>query len=287
MHIINHQECIGENYSKIPWWSLGKTVLATAIFVLSENNQVDLNHKYYDLDGTLGDLLRHESGLTDYGGVNAYHEAVANKEDAWPVEKLMLEVDGDRLIYEPGESWRYSNIGYLYIKQLIESVTKKNINEALKDLLFNKINIHDVSVVTTKEALLDSIGVIEDYDPNWVYHGLIMGSLSSACLFFDALSQGQLITRASLEYMLTPYELNFEMGDRPWKKPSYGYGVMIDNQPNKLFSYGHTGGGPGSVIAVYHFPNLIPPITVGSFKADDNGDFVENEVMKTICNLDR
>ncbi|MBP0576004.1 hypothetical protein J8J27_35320, partial [Mycobacterium tuberculosis] len=39
---------------------------------------------------------------------------------------------------------------------------------------------------------------------------------------------------------------------RPWQRPGYGLGLMMDGAAPSAF--GHTGGGPGSVVAVYHDP---------------------------------
>jgi hypothetical protein len=55
---------------------------------------------------------------------------------------------------------------------------------------------------------------------------------------------------------------------------------MIDpNGPLGMW-YGHSGGGPGSVCAVYHFPTLRPPRSVAVFADGDDEGAVERAVLE-------
>ncbi|MBP0651160.1 serine hydrolase, partial [Mycobacterium tuberculosis] len=67
-------------------------------------------------EATLAELLQHRAGLDDYGGLAAYHAAVAAGDDAWPVERLLQAVGpaADR------GGWRYSNVGYLHVRRFLE-----------------------------------------------------------------------------------------------------------------------------------------------------------------------
>jgi hypothetical protein len=51
--------------------------------------------------------------------------------------------------------------------------------------------------------------------------------------------------------MLTPFGLPGPVPERPWNVPGYGLGVMTGETKAGLRVAGHTGGGPGSAIAVY------------------------------------
>ena len=57
--------------------------------------------------------------------------------------------------------------------------------------------------------------------------------------------------------------------DRPWKTAGYGLGVMMDIETELGRCFGHSGEGPGSVCAVYHFPDCNPPRTVAAFAAHE------------------
>ena len=90
---------------------------------------------------TLRHLLQHRSGLANYGGFRAYHEAVDRGDDAWPVPELLDRLDADRLRYPAGEGWDYSNIGYLFVAQLIEATAGAELDEALQRLVLKPLGI--------------------------------------------------------------------------------------------------------------------------------------------------
>lgn len=281
LYIINQKMNELEDNPYIPWWSIAKTVIATAIFKLVEQDKLSLTEKYFGLEGTLEQVLRHEAGIPDYEFLKSYNDAVTNKEKAWPPEEMLVRSNVEKLRYKPGESWAYSNIGYYYLRLLIEKATNLSLEEAINQLVFYDIGINDVIVAKDEDDLLKCTnGVKSEYDPNWVYHGMLIGSLKSACIFIDKLASGEIINKSSFNKMKEPYELNFEMGNRPWSKPSYSYGMMVDNQEGILHSYGHTGGGPGSVVAVYHFPNGRDKVTIASYSSVEDESIVENDVVR-------
>ena len=46
-------------------------------------------------------------------------------EDAWPADEMLARTAADRLVYEPGKGWGYSNIGYTFVRRLIEQATDR------------------------------------------------------------------------------------------------------------------------------------------------------------------
>ena len=104
----------------MPWWSFGKTALASATLVLVAQGRLQLDAPVGGHPYTLRQLLGHRAGLRCYGTVWAYHEAVAAGDPPWPVADLLRRVDADTLDYRPGQSWGYSNIGYLLVRRLVE-----------------------------------------------------------------------------------------------------------------------------------------------------------------------
>ena len=106
----------------VPWWSFGKTILAATALRLVEQRRLSLDDKLGAY--TLRQLLRHEAGLADYGGVAAYHQAVAAGDAPWSEDELMARADAERPLYPAGAGWTYSNIGYLRVRALIEDDPK-------------------------------------------------------------------------------------------------------------------------------------------------------------------
>jgi hypothetical protein len=112
------------------------------------------------------------------------------------------------------------------------------------------------------------------YDPKWVYHGLLVGPLDSAARLLQRLLTGDLLPRHLLSAMLDQYPVGRPIAGRPWKTPAYGLGLMIGETTNGELIAGHTGGGPGSAVAVYH--RLDKPIgTAAAFEPEGTDATVE------------
>lgn len=236
----------------IPWWSFTKTVLAATALSLVRDGRAGLDTEVLGQPFTLRQLLRHEAGLADYSELAEYHAAVANSEPAWSTGEMMQRLDGLRLRYKPGTGWRYSNVGYWLIGTLIEQLTDLTLEEAVLQRAMTPLGLSDVRLAKTRADLKSTVpGITPDYDPAWVYHGLLIGPVSHAALFLDRLLAGNLISNDLLEQMQTVRPLGGPMAGRPWITPGYGLGVMKGSISDELSLCGHTGCGPGSVIAVY------------------------------------
>ena len=236
----------------VPWWSFTKTVLAVTALSLVRDGLVGLDDPILDQPFTLRQLLRHEAGLADYGELAEYHTAVANNEPAWSADEMMQRLEGARLRYSPGTAWRYSNVGYWLIGKLIERVTDLALEEAVSRRALTPLGLSSVRFAKTRADLQEtSPGNPPNYDPAWVYHGLLIGPLSQAALLLDRLLTGHLLPTDLLQAMQTARTLGGPIPGRPWVTPGYGLGVMQGTTEGGLILCGHTGCGPGSVIAVY------------------------------------
>ena len=122
-----------------PWWSFTKTVLAIVALRLVEDGRLELDGKRPGKPYTLRQLLQHRAGVTNYGGLEAYHRAVARRETPWSREELLERVSGDVLVFEPGTAWQYSNVGYMFVREAIEQATEAPLGEALRMLAIEPI----------------------------------------------------------------------------------------------------------------------------------------------------
>ncbi|WP_457092979.1 serine hydrolase domain-containing protein [Microvirga sp. P5_D2] len=236
----------------VPWWSFTKTILASAALVLVEKGSISLDEPLSDKPYTLRHLLQHRSGLPDYGGLRSYHEAVAKGEKPWPVSQLVKEADAERLRYAPGEGWDYSNIGYLFVRHVIETVTGQNLDMALRELVLDPLDIKSARIALDPHDLDDvAMGSAQAYHPSWVYHGLLVGSVTDAALLLHRLMSGALLPREILHQMQSAHVLGGPIEGRPWQVPGYGLGLMKGETTTGKTVTGHTGGGPGSTVAVY------------------------------------
>jgi CubicO group peptidase (beta-lactamase class C family) len=255
----------------VPWWSFTKTVLAAAALVLVRDGLVGLDEPVEGRPYTLRHLLQHRSGLANYGGLRAYHEAVGRGDDPWPVAELLNRLDAERLRYPAGEGWDYSNVGYLIVGQLIDTMTGSDLNAALQRLVLAPLGITSARIARERADLEHvTMGSAQGYHPGWVYHGLLVGTVADAALLLHRLLEGSLLTPEPLQEMLTPCTLQGPVRGRPWQSPGYGLGTMTGETTSGLKVGGHTGGGPGSTVAVYRDLGGAQPRTAAFFRTRED-----------------
>jgi CubicO group peptidase (beta-lactamase class C family) len=257
----------------VPWWSFTKTVLATAALVLVRDGRLQLDQPLAGRPYSLRQLLQHRAGLTDYGSLPAYHQAVARHGDAWPVGELLERNNAGQLLQAPGERFAYSNIGYLFVRQLIEDATGQDMGAALNHLVLRPLGIERVRLATRRADLADvSMGENHDYDPGWVYHGLLVGPLRQAALLLDRLMSGTLLPPDLKAAMLERHPVGGAIAGRPWTTPGYALCLMSGGIAGGGEMTGHTGSGPGTTIAVYRSPAR----TAAAFSPGDDPGPVEH-----------
>ncbi|RDI56776.1 serine hydrolase domain-containing protein [Microvirga subterranea] len=267
----------------VPWWSFTKTVLAAAALVLVRDGSLALEEPLPGRSYTLRHLLQHRSGVANYGGVAAYHEAVARGDEPWPVRILLERTQAERLRYPPGEGWDYSNIGYLFVRQLVEEATGEPLDAALRRLVLAPLGIRTARIASAP-ADLDQVpmGDATGYHPGWVYHGLMVGSVEEAALLLDRLLKGGFLPDHLLADMRSVHALPGPIADRQWVRPGYGLGLMSGEVASGQVVEGHTGGGPGSTIAVYRTASGMKPRTAAYFATTDRRKEAEDETFRLL-----
>jgi D-alanyl-D-alanine carboxypeptidase len=256
----------------VPWWSFTKTVIAVACFRAAEAGQLDLQAAAWPGGCSLLDLLRHEGGLPDYGAWPEYHAAVAARHTPWPAAAVIQR--GLTTAGPPGP-WAYSNIGYALVTSLITDRFRLPLSEVLKTWVLAPARATSPRLAITAADLAGVVGVDPGYDPNWVYHGLLVGELRDAARIARALAAGELLGASFARELLRPTFLpNFGTAAQP--DPAYGAGVMLPGLPSGLRLIGHTGSGPTSDIAVYAQSTPAGVVAVAAFS--DEGSDVEGHV---------
>src|SRR5262245_59450260 len=173
----------GEYSCLVPWWSITKSVLAAAVLKLSDLGALHLNAAFADWPFTIRQLLQHTSGLPNYGGP-AYQQAVASGNAVWSVDELLTRRNARRLLSTPGETWAYSNIGYLLLRNLIERTTGADLDTGLRRLIFLPLHITRTRIAKTASDMEETLwGNPTSYDPRWVFHGLLIGPPTDAVSF--------------------------------------------------------------------------------------------------------
>lgn len=225
---------------------------------------------------TLRQVLRHASGLPDYGGLPAYHAAVRRGDMPWSDEDYFVNTHADHLLFPPGQGWRYSNIGYLVVRRLLEAVLQTPLSEIVATELCAPLGLSATRVLTRDEDLATLVfgpsielgregqpaAVAERYHLGWVAHGVVASTVTETAAVVAALfDEDCLLPPNLLREMCTVTPLPV-MPDRPFRRPGYGMGLQIDSGWSNMVIYGHTGGGPGARVCALHGSHPTRPVTV-------------------------
>lgn len=276
----------GERSLLVPWWSIAKTAIAACALILVAGGRLDLDRPLRGRSFTLRQLLQHTSGLPCYTESHEYEVAVDQHEDPWSRESLLAHVDAAKLQFEAGQGWCYSNSGYFLVRRLIEQTTGADIEQALNELVLGPLGISNSFVARTRGDLRRStFGDEDDFHPGWVAHGLLIGPPSDVVVFMHGIFTGTLLPPPLRDEMGKRHPVEVELPDRPWRTAGYGLGLMIDIASPLGLCIGHSGQGPDSVAAAYHFPDLDPPRTVAAFAPTDDQGIAERAVLEAAARL--
>ncbi|MGE0154495.1 MAG: serine hydrolase domain-containing protein [Reyranellaceae bacterium] len=261
----------------VPWWSFTKTAIAAAILTLVRDGELELDAPFEGRGFSLRLLLQHRAGIANYGGLPAYHAAVAAGEAPWSAEELLERCQADALLFAPGTGFAYSNIGYLMLRRMLEQVCDCPLGDALRLLVLAPLDIEATLLSEKLPPGRTMSGLRAGYDPGWVYHGLLCGPLDQAALLLRRLMSGDFLPASLREEMCAGVGVGPAMPDRPFRQPAYGLGTMVDLAAGFV---GHTGGGPDSAIAVYFSPATQRAAAV--FGPSDAADAVETRAATLI-----
>ncbi len=263
-----------------PWWSITKTIIAVTCLKLWEAGDLDLDEPLEGRPFNLRQLLNHTAGVPNYGPLKQYQAAVSGKETAWPAEKLLSVAGADTLDFAPGAGWNYSNTGYLLVRLMLEEVTGKALADIIHDTVFKPLALNASSIARTT-AELENCKYMENsgYDVGWVYHGLAIGTATDAVRFLDSILHSDFLTAASKAALQNRIDVGGALPNRPWQTCGYGLGVMCGDMKDAGFGIGHSGAGPFSVSALYHFPDVPVPVTACAFHSGSDEAKTEWEVV--------
>lgn len=257
-------------------YSITKSLMATASLYLVSQGLLELDAPVrpyltdfpLDTSVTLRQLLSHTGGLPDYGEVPAYSEAVkANPSSPWPAEIFLDLAQTQGLQFAPGTGWRYSNIGYLLLKHILENTTGLSIQTLLDQIILSPLSLKKTFVPTT---LADSIhltpgysaflngnelqDISQIYHPGWVAHSVVISTAPELARIIDALFRSQILDASLVEQMSHPIQ---NLGKFPlFENLGYGLGLFVDTESPHGKVAGHTGEGPGYSAAAFHFSKL-------------------------------
>lgn len=259
-----------------PYWSFTKTVISICTLRMAQEGRIELDRHLTGHDFSLRQLLDHTSGLPDYASLADYRRAVSKDETPWPAEQLREATLAQGRLFAPGNGWAYSNLGYMLARDQIENVAGQPLSDLVRRMICDPLGLDSISLATTRQDFT-SVHWEEAarYHPGWVYHGCLIGTVADAAKLLHALFTGRLLNASMLAEMMIRHPLGGAIEGRPWTECGYAIGLMSGRCGPAGRAMGHSGGGPFSVNAVYHFPDLKRPATVASFTNGGNEGIAE------------
>ena len=283
------------------WWSMTKIPTAIAIMQLREQGKVDLDEpvkKYlpwfdvvYPSENspiiTIRNLLQHTSGLPDtipamVGWVH-YDNATRNQTDV--VKKHLPEFN--TLKFEPGSKAVYSNLNYMVLGAVIESVSRQTYETYITQNILQPLGMSQTSFVYSQvmaqHQAAGTLPVVHFYTPllptlldprtlvrerqgkllwmNRVYidatpsTGLIGSAPDAARLMMAYLNQGSLEGKR----ILNPESISLLTDTAPID--THGLGWFIGGSNDNRYIE-HAGGGPGFATMMRLYPDRALGIVV-------------------------
>ena len=201
-------------------------------------------------------LLSHTSGLGNYFNRTFMEGSRARFRT---VDDFMELAKDEKMQFEPGSKWQYSNTGMLVLGKIIEKVSGQSYFEYIRENIYKKAGMtnsdsYDLDNVNQNLA----VGYEKDYTDsgivfrNNIFMHVIRGgpagggysTVHDLLKFANALRDGKLVGKEYVKALTTPKpELN---------SPGYGYGFGIGTNPE---TFGHSGGFPGISSELVMFAN--------------------------------
>jgi CubicO group peptidase (beta-lactamase class C family) len=247
--------------------SITKTFTATVVLKLAEEGRLSIKDrlsKYFPdfrqaADVTIEELLSHTSGIPDYN---------ADETDtiAWtPVSKALIWglFDTKPLDFKPGTAYEYSNSGYFVLGQIIEKVTRKPYEQAVREMILEPLHMthSGFDFIHLADSLKVTGYAVYEADRQRPVH-LIDSTVSYAAggmysnttdlfAWSRAIPTHQILSADTWQKAFTPFTKGLERRGR--SPATYGYGWIIDTINGQKY-VGHAGGIMGFNCYFLYFP---------------------------------
>lgn len=239
--------------------SVGKMITGIAISILIEEGKINPSEfvsKYLNLKNsifeqiTVQQLLTHTSGLGDYFlqvFSSPYLKSYENLDDYIEI------VENASIEFIPGEKWAYSNMGYLVLGLIIESITGMSYRSYIEEKIFIPANMRDSGFWLYDEIIYNRATgyAFDNQFELWrsrtvmpVLRGTSSGgwysTVNDLSNFMNSILRNKIINEYYVEIAITPKpEIN---------SPNYGYGFFVTD---KKISHGGNGMGISSQVTYY------------------------------------
>ena len=266
----------GDPAARFPFWSVTKTAIAITALQAVEAGRITLDAPLPPVDDaapySLRQLLDHSAGLPDYGPLPAYKSAVAEGQRAWPRATMLAQALPQGRLFAPGAGWAYSNIGSMLALEAVEGATGQPLAALITEGITRPLGLNALRLAEGPGDFADlHWPEARRYDPGWVYHRCLTGTAEAAARLIHGLFTGQLLEPATMVEMLRAHPLGGALPGQPWTRCGYSPGLMNGEMGEAGRAIGHSGAGPFSSNAAYHFPDLpdAPSVAVFALGPDE------------------
>ena len=241
---------VPDGNTQVDTGSITKTITAAAVMKLVDEGKItttDTIGDYFDnapavkAPITLHQLLTHSAGLID---------AVGSDLEMLGCDEFLERAFAATLLFEPGDDYSYSNVGYSVLAAIIEDVSGKSYEAFLKEDLLAETGLKTFgyrSVFNAERSLLAENG--SDVDaaswggqaPSWalIGNGGLITTAKETIEWRRKFRSGDIVSTAAVDAMQTPHVREGEGA------PSfYAYGMVVEDHPNFGRTYWHNGGNP-------------------------------------------
>ncbi|HMO34169.1 MAG TPA: serine hydrolase domain-containing protein [Lacibacter sp.] len=212
---------------------------------------------------TLGDCMKHETGLPDVIEEIPFYLAIVNEPvKAWKPEELLEFINGKKALFRPRDSASYSNTNTILVAMVVEAATKQKHSSLMRKYVFAPLGMnqtfyqpHDPLPRTTAQGYYDlynngtlvNVGNITTGSGNG--YGGLFSTVFDLWKFTDAMYlKKTVLTQKSLDKMNT-----WGQDDPPNR---YGYGSMLKYIARGVDAgVGHSGRDFGHSGNLFYFPS--------------------------------
>jgi len=245
--------------------SISKNILAAVVLQLADQGKLRLDDdvtKYlpsaptHRQRVTVQQLLNHTSGIYSF---TSLPDAQNNESLELMHEQVLGLIKDKPLDFEPGTSWRYDNSAFYLAGMVVESVTKQDYREYVREQIFKPLGMNSSSLCDARMVTPHlASGYEVDHDRfvnaplmSWKLPfaaGAVCATAEDLLKWEAGLDGGRVLSASSLKLMRTPTMLS------DGTAIDYGLGTRLGSlEGHRVF--GHTGGGGGFNSLLESFPD--------------------------------
>ncbi|WP_251358453.1 serine hydrolase [Kangiella sp. TOML190] len=238
--------------------SISKTFTATLVLQMIESGKLDLATKlskfFPEIDKaeqiTIQMLLNHHSGIFNY---TDSPEFISYFQKPQTPQQMVQRIEQFDAIFEPGSKGEYSNSNYLLLGYILEMISGKDYGDLIDQKIAKPLGLEATYLEEVSEA---EKGEVLSYVQNQGWQSIPQWDMSSVDAagalvsttkdlnkFFSALFAGNLISRESLDIMLSEqdgfahgiFKREVQVGDR--KLIGYWHNGKIENYLSNMIYF--------------------------------------------------